>query len=490
LSIVSFSFLVLFLPISIGLYYITPKKNNLLFRNIILFFVSLVFYILEEPIFVFLLLGMIFLTWCFGKMAFEKKGTRTGKLAIALTIVANLFVVVIIFNKTEIIISIINQLFGRNFPEIKFDFPIGFSFFIFSSISYVVDIYRGQCKSNGTILETALYTSVFFKILQGPIISYRKFENQMSDRKESMELFSKGIWRLSVGLCKKVIIADMLYPLVHNMLSLDFSAIPLGDAWFICITYLVYLYFDFSGYSDMAIGLGKIFGFSIPENFNYPYISKSISEFWRRFHITLCVWFTEYLYYPILLGPSVRLRKFLQKRSVSSKAAKSVQNIFVLASVWLVTALWHGMNLNYAVWGLINCVGMLIEPHIKTFKNKRFNSAIRHAGMLLFLVVSMPLISINSFNDALLFYKALFFGALKMSDTIMFLAKNYGLILTIAILGCFPIVPAIKNKFIGLTNVKRRRIWDISSSIIMMALVLVSLGFIISRGTITFLYQQ
>jgi len=489
LNIVSAPFLFLFLPTVVGVYYLIPPKNDLGFRNLFLVLAGLFFYTWGEPVFVLLLIGMIFLTWIFGKMAYGKKGTRAGKTAVALTVIASLSVM-LLFGKLEFILSILSQLFGKDFSAFKTELPIGFSFFVFSSVSYVVDIYRGHCKSSGSFLQTALYTSAFFKVLQGPIISYRKFEGQISERQQSFDLIGNGIWRFSIGLCKKVIIADSLSFVVKQIQASDFSALTFGDAWLGCITYLVYLYFDFSGYSDMAIGLAKLFGYSIPENFNYPYVSTSVAEFWRRFHITLCVWFTEYLYYPILLGPSIRFRKYLQRNNVHAKTAKSLQNILVTASVWIVTALWHGMNLNYAIWGVINCAGMLIEPHLKPLKNKRLNTAIRRAGFLFFLFLSMPLISTGSFKESLLFYKAMLTGSFMFSDSGLLFLKDYWLYILIGILGCFPVLPYLKKKFLLLTDAKYHRLWDICAGILLIILVFISLSFLFTRDTVYFLYQK
>jgi len=489
LSIVSAPFLFLFLPAVVGVYYLIPAKKDLRFRNIFLVLAGIVFYTWGEPVIVFLLIGMIFLTWCFGKMAYKKNGTIAGKTAVFLTVITNLFVL-FVFGKLELILSFLTRLSGKDFSVFMRSLPIGFAFFVFSSISYVVDIYRDRGELSGSFFKTVLYTSAFFKVLQGPIVSYRKFESQISNRQQSFDLICEGVWRISIGLCKKLIIADSLSLMVKAIMSSDFSALSFGDAWLGCISYLVYLYFDFSGYSDMAIGLGKLFGYTIPENFNYPYISTSIADFWRRFHITLCNWFTEYLYYPVLLGPSIKYRKFLLKHKVGANTAKTLQNIFVVATVWLVTALWHGLNLNYALWGVVNCVGMLIEPHIKPIKNKSLNTAIRRAGMLIFLFLSMPLISIATFKDALMFYKAMFAGALTLSDTLIPYVANYGLYLIIGIIGCFPVLPYLKKKFFLMTNDKYHGLWDVCAGILLIILVFVSIAFLFSRETVVFLYQQ
>lgn len=474
MNIVSAPFLFLFLPAVIGIYYLIPKKKDLRLRNLFLVLASLFFYAWGEPVYIVLLLAMILLTYLCGNMANGRKGTFRGKAAVAIAIISNAS---ILFCFAKI------KYFSGN------GLPIGFSFFIFSSISYVVDNYRGVLKARGNILEAALYTSAFFRVLQGPIVSYHNFESQINSRQESLEKITKGIWRLSIGLCKKIIIADSLSYIVNDLLSQGLSNLTLFDGWFKCITYLVYLYFDFSGYTDMAIGMAEIFGFNIPENFNYPYVSASIAEFWQRFHITLCAWFTEYLYYPIMLGPSVKLRRFLQKRNIRASTAKSLQSIFVAASVWLVTTVWHGSNLNYIIWGFLNCAGMLISPHIKPFKNNHLNKAVHRALFLFFLLVTVPLISTGTFSDAMLVYRSMFSGALKVSDCSIFYIKNYGIYLIFGLLGCFPTLPAIKKLFVKTVPENNRFIWDIFGAIILFGLVIISVSFILTRDSVYFLYQ-
>ncbi len=489
MNIVSSPFLFLFFPIITGLYYLIPRKNGLKNRNIYIVFVSLFFYAYGEPLFIFLLLAMVAMTWLIGKLIDKKRKTVAGKSLLAFMIVMNV-AMLLVLGKFNYIIAFLNELFGKELPIHLYSFPLGFSFLAFSSISYVVDIYRGQCKTSDSLLNAALYICIFFKITQGPIISYRRFESQIENRTESFELVSEGARRFSLGLGKKMIIAHNLSFIVDQILSSDISELSLPDAWLGCISYLVYLYFDFSGYSDMAIGLAKVFGFSVPENFNYPYVSTSVAEFWRRFHITLCVWFTDYLYYPIALGPSVRFRKFLLSHNVKDKTAKTIQSIFVPACVWTVTALWHGINLNYAIWGLANCSAMLVESRIKLIKNKKMDKWFRRIGFLLFLFLSMPLISTDSFENTRLFYKAMFFGKLNITPVFRLFSQAYGLFLIIGIIGCIPLLPFIKKKIISTSSLKLQRAWDILSSVLLIFILLISLAYLIKSGTSDFLYQR
>lgn len=489
MNISSTEFLFLFLPIAVGIYYVIPKKDGLRLRNIFLVIVSLFFYAWGEPLFVIALMVLVISTWKLGEKAKKQKGTAAGKRAIAVSVIIN--VLTIIFcGKFNYIENVLEHWTGKELAYQIEDLPLGLSFFAFFSISYVVDNYRGKCKTRNTVLNTALYTCSFFNITAGPIITYGEFEKQIENRTESLDLFAEGVWRFSLGLGKKMIIAENLSFIVNHTIAAGSSSTTLLDAWLGCIAFLVYLYFDFSGYSDMAIGLGKMFGFSLPENFNYPYISTSVSEFWRRFHITLCAWFTEYLYYPIILGPSVRLRKFLMRLNVRSSVAKTIQGTFALASVWLVTAIWHGANLNYLIWGAANCSAMLIESRIGQTKDNKIDKALRRIGFLVFLFLSAPLISIDSIGNTFSYYQSMFAGKIEFSQTAIFLLKTYWPFLIVGVLGCFPIVPYVKNKVYSRLGKKCQIICEISSVVIMLIIVILSLAYLFRIGTPMFLYQQ
>jgi len=491
MSIASTVFLFLFLPTSIVGYYLIPCKKNLMLRNMFLLLISIFFYTWGEPIFIFLFLFLIVFTWLFGRMAEKGRNKAIGKMAVFLTICLNV-AVVLLFNKISLILSYMGLILGNNLSLLTTTLPIGFSFFGFYSISYVVDIYRGQCKSSKNILYTALYLSAFFKILQGPIISYHEFEPQLEARSLEKDNISKGIWRLSIGLGKKMIIAGNLAGLATAIFSSDFNTLSFADAWLGCIVYMVFMYFDFSGYSDMAIGLGQIFGFKVPENFNYPYISTSVAEYWRRWHITLCAWFRDYLYFPILLGPSIRFRKFLIRHNVNEQFAKTMQNIFVPSCVWIVTALWHGTNWNFTVWGLANSAAIIIEAKIKPLKNKKINTAVRWLGVMIFLALMKPFAYTTSLSNAGLYLKAMFLGngIYVFSDLVRYYLRTSAPFFLIGIVGCFPIMPYIKKKLYSFNNPIFRKAWDIGAAVVLMVIVVLSIGYLFKTGTVGFLYQQ
>jgi len=486
MSIVSPLFLFLFLPMAVGIYFVLPKGGNLLFRNLFLLFFSLVFYAWGEPVFIFLLLILIVLTWLLGKMAEGRQNTKTGNLAVFLTVVMNV--------GTLLFLGKIRSFFG--FPAssagVLSPLPAGFAFFAFHSISYVVDIYRGQCKAASKLLDAALYLSVFFKILQGPIISYRDFKPQIESRETSMDDFCRGIRRLAIGLGKKMIIAANLVNVTKIIFASDFSSLSLADAWIGCGVFMIVLYYDFSGYSDMAIGLARIFGFKMPENFNYPYVSTSVGEYWRRWHITLCAWFRDYLYFPIVLGPSVSFRKFLLRHHVDDRTAKTLQNIFVPSCVWLVTALWHGTNWNYTIWGMLNSSAMIVEPHLKPLKNKRMDKLIRWLAVMLILLLSVPLFCTGSLARAALFFRAMFAGTgiFAVSGSVRFYLSGCWCLLLIGTAGSFMLFPLLKKKLYPQKSLRLQAFWDWGETVFLFAVTVLALGFLFRDGNVTFMYQQ
>lgn len=486
MSIASTPFLFLFLPIAMGIYFLLPQSRNLMFRNLFLLIISLFFYAWGEPVFVLLLGLMIVLTWLLGKMADGCRNTKIGNTAVFLAVVMNVSTLLVL-GKLRFAFDLPELVTGSLSP-----LPIGLSFFAFHSISYVVDIYRGQCKAAPRLPDAALYLSIFFKMQQGPIISYHEFEPQIKCRRTTPEDFSEGIWRFAIGFCKKMIVASNLSVMVKSIFSSDFSFLPLSDAWIGCGIFLVVIYFDFSGYSDMAIGLAKIFGFKMPENFNYPYLSVSIGEYWRRWHITLCAWFRDYLYFPIVLGPSVSFRKFLLRHHVGDQTAKTMQNIFVPSCVWLVTALWHGTNWNYTIWGLANSSAMIIEPHFKSLKNKRADKLVRWFCVMLFLSFTVPLINTKSLDQAMLYFQAMLAGngIYAPSAPVLRYLKSYWPLLTIGTTGCLMFFPWLKKKIYPKINPAFQIFWQWGEAVFLFAAVALSLGILFKTGTVAFMYEQ
>ena len=329
----SISFLYYFLPIVIIIYFILPKKM----RNFILFIASMVFYFYGEPKYIFLMLTEILIAYI-GAILIDKYKSKS-LLIITISIHIGLLCV---FKYTDFIIDNINTVFNSSLPLLKIALPIGISFYTFQIISYLIDVYNGKVMVQKNLLKLATYISLFPQLIAGPIVRYETISEELDNRKTSIADFSYGVRRFIIGLSKKVLIANLLGELCNQFISTDEKTILFY--WIFAISYMLQIYFDFSAYSDMAIGLGRMFGFHFLENFNYPYISKSITEFWRRWHMSLSSWFKDYVYIP--LGGN---RKGLKKQ---------IRNIFI---VWLLTGMWHGASWNFIIWGLLFSIILIIE---------------------------------------------------------------------------------------------------------------------------------
>ena len=322
----SITFLFYFLPIVILVYYLVPRK----FKNIILLIASLIFYFYGEPKYTLLMIFSIICTYLLGLLMVKYK--KYSKIFLVSSILINVGILVY-FKYINFIIQNINLWLTNKIDFIYVALPIGISFYTFQMISYTVDVYRGQAKVQKNILKLAMYISLFPQLIAGPIVRYSSVEDQLENRKHTFEKFSLGVRRFIIGLGKKVLIANVLGELTSIFLSSNEMSVLYY--WLYGISAMLQIYFDFSGYSDMAIGLGKMFGFEFLENFNYPYIATSITDFWRRWHISLSSWFRDYIYIP--LGGN-RVSK-----------SKWIRNILI---VWILTGLWHGAAWNFIFWGL------------------------------------------------------------------------------------------------------------------------------------------
>ena len=322
----SITFLFYFLPIVIAIYYIVPNK----LKNAILLIFSLLFYFWGEPKYVFLMISSIVITYIFGLLI--NKFPKYKKFNLILFLITSLGILVY-FKYTNFLIQNINLWLKNKIDFINVILPIGISFYTFQMISYVVDVYRNQVDVQKNILKLALYVSLFPQLIAGPIVRYTTIVEELENRKCSFDKFAIGVRRFIIGLGKKVLIANTLGELNSIFLTSNDNSVLFY--WLYGISVMLQIYFDFSGYSDMAIGLGKMFGFEFLENFNYPYIATSITDFWRRWHISLSSWFRDYVYIP--LGGN-RVKKY-----------KWLINIII---VWALTGIWHGANFNYILWGI------------------------------------------------------------------------------------------------------------------------------------------
>ena len=338
----SLIFLFIFFPLTLFLYFIA---RNIKTKNFILVVASLIFYSWGEPVWVILLIFSSILDYTVSQAIEKHRNKPVTKFYLAVSVIVNLGLLAI-FKYSGFFISTINSAFGLSLPEPAFSLPIGISFYTFQTMSYSIDVYRGNVKAQKSFMNFLMFVSLFPQLIAGPIVRYSDIEDQISERAVTTEAFSAGMTRFMAGLGKKVLIANYAGSLATSLLK-DIDSAAVMSVWFGVLFYAFQIYFDFSGYSDMAIGLGKMFGFDYPENFKYPYISTSITEFWRRWHITLSSFFRDYVYIP-LGGNRVGI-------------PRQILNLLI---VWGLTGLWHGASWNFVLWGLYYFFFLCLEKFI------------------------------------------------------------------------------------------------------------------------------
>ncbi|WP_111937489.1 MBOAT family O-acyltransferase [Clostridium paraputrificum] len=380
----SVEFIFIFLPIVIFVYYVLLKKSRTS-QNIFLTFSSLFFYAWGEPKFVIIMIISILINWYLAIRVNKKRENKKSiKLLLCMNIIINLSIL-FIFKYLMFTLTNINNIFGSNLSVPNITLPIGISFFTFQAISYVIDVYRKNGEVQKNPLNVALYIAFFPQLIAGPIVRYETIAKQIKSRQETFDDFASGVCRFMVGLGKKVLLSNTLAIVADNAFNMNsINELSVSMAWLGAIAYTFQIYYDFSGYSDMAIGLGKMFGFSFLENFNYPYISKSISEFWRRWHISLGSWFRDYVYFP-LGGSRVDTKKRL------------LFNLFV---VWFLTGIWHGANWTFIIWGIMYFVLISIEKLIGF--EKKFNklSFIKHIYTMFFVILGWVIFRASNITEA------------------------------------------------------------------------------------------
>ena len=456
----SISFLYYFLPLVLIIYFIVPKK----FKNLVLLIFSLLFYFYGEPKYILLMLFEILVSFI-GAILIDK---YKDKSILILTLFIHI-ILLIIFKYTDFFITNINNIFNTNFKLLNIALPIGISFYTFQIISYLIDVYKGKVKVQKNIIKLATYVSLFPQLIAGPIVRYEVIANELDNRKHSFEDFAIGVRRFTIGLAKKVLIANILGELCTKFNLVEERSIILY--WLFAISYMLQIYFDFSAYSDMAIGLGRIFGIHFPENFNYPYISKSITEFWRRWHISLSTWFRDYIYIP-LGGNRVSKIKFLR-------------NILI---VWLLTGLWHGASWNFIIWGLSFGILLIIE---KLWLNKildKLPTFIKRIYVLFIVMISFIIFNANTINEAWHNIIGLFgFNKETFINTYtIYYLKSYLLVIIIAIIASTPLLKNIieklnKSKYLN-------KIINIIEPIYIITLLLITTSYLIDNSYNPFLY--
>ena len=458
----SITFLYYFLPAVLILYFVAPKA----LKNVVLLLASLFFYAWGEPRCVFLMLGTILFNYIFGILIEKTKTKKAKTIYLAISVTGTLSGL-LYFKYAGFFVENFAALTGISTPALNIALPIGISFYTFQILSYSVDVYRGEVPAQKNLITLATYIALFPQLIAGPIVRYKDVAEQLNSRTHSFDKAADGIKRFICGLSKKIILANTLGELCEGFYQ--GTDLSVAYFWLFAVSYMLQIYFDFSGYSDMAIGLGKIFGFDFLENFRYPFISGSITEFWRRWHISLGSWFRDYVYFP--MGGS-RVGK-----------VKLIFNLFV---VWFLTGFWHGAEWNFVMWGLFFFVFLTIEKFFLIDFLKK-SKVISHVYTLFLVAVSFVIFSGNGMEEALSRVGGLFGagGIPVISSGVVFALKNYGVVLAISIICATPL---LKKMYDRLNTTKVKSIINILEIPVLLALVIVATAYLADGSFNPFLY--
>ena len=454
----SITFLYYFLPLVIISYFISPKK----YKNLILLIFSLTFYFYGEGKLTIILLFSCIFNFLIAKQIDKQTNMKKRKQYLIIGLIINIGIL-IYYKYTNFLIENINNIFNINIKYLSVIMPLGISFFTFQTISYLIDVYKKDVKASKNIVNLSTYISLFPQLVAGPIVRYKTINEELENRQPNIEKISYGISRFIIGLSKKVLIANNLGLLIDNLNNINTTTL---STILISISFTLQIYFDFSGYSDMAIGLGKIFGFDFLENFNYPFISKSITEFWRRWHISLSSFFKDYIYIP--LGGS------------KCSKLKWVRNILI---VWSLTGLWHGAQWNFIIWGLFFAIILLIEKLLikKHLENKKILS---HIYTVVIVLISFTIFNSNTLNELITNLKnitGLSNIDLINKETIYYLKSNL-MLLAISIIGSTPL---LKNIYL---KIKDKKIIKVLEVIILFILLIIITAQLVNSSFNPFLY--
>ncbi|MGN0324847.1 MAG: MBOAT family O-acyltransferase [Lachnospiraceae bacterium] len=418
-------FLFCFLPVVLVLYYggcHILLRNNITAKNILLLIASLIFYAYGEGWFVLLLVVSMVMNYVFGLLI--DRAEHQKKLFLILALLCNLGLL-FVFKYLDFVLINCNRFFHTDFPLTKLELPIGISFFTFQAVSYIADVYRGAAKVQKNPIKLGLYISLFPQLVAGPIVRYDAIEKQMDERTETYPMFGEGVVRFIVGLGKKVLLADTMALFAGRILTTAAGGneLSVSMAWLGAIAYTLQIYYDFSGYSDMAIGLGKMFGFTFMENFNYPYIAKSVSEFWRRWHISVATWFRDYVYIPL---------------GGNTNSWKTYRNIFI---VWLLTGIWHGAGWTYIAWGMLYFIVLVFERLTGLGRTRKLPAVFAHIYTMFIVIIGMVIFMAPSLSIGMSYVgNMLGIGAAGWLDsTTLFYLKDNWIFFTLSVLFVTPI---------------------------------------------------
>ncbi len=456
----SISFIYFFLPPVLLLHTLLPKK----LKNIVLLISSIAFYFASEQFYIVLLLFSSMVDYCCSIMIskdFLKKASVITSIIVNLSLLC-------VFKYFDFFVGSINSAFGLSIPLLKIALPVGISFYTFQTMSYTLDVYKGRVKASKNFLNFLTYVTLFPQLIAGPIVRYEDVEKDLNDRKISLATFAEGVSVFAVGLAKKVILSNQLAELVERFNASSEQTVLFH--WMYVISYTLQVYFDFSGYSDMAKGIGKMLGFNFPQNFNYPFIASTVAEYWRRWHITLGTWFRDYLYFP--LGGS-RCGKI-----------KTIRNIFI---VWLLTGLWHGAAWNFVLWGVFFAFVLCAERFILKRFLEKIPKFLRHIYVLTTIAISMVIFNGNGISASIKQLLAMVgIGANGIfGNEALYYLKSYGVV----IISIFASLPAFKIIRKRLTQYKAySEAENIIAPIIPAVLIIVSTAYLVDGSFNPFLY--
>ena len=465
----SLVFLFVFLPIVLVLYYLSGKK----YRNYLLLLASLFFYAWGEPTYVVIMLISIGANYLCGLLVDEKRADKVRVTGVVISVIFNICMLGV-FKYSGFFVKNINTAFNTSLPVPEIALPLGISFFTFQAMSYVIDVYRKDAKVQKNIFDLSLYISLFPQLVAGPIVRYQTVANQIEEREHNIIKFGDGVRRFIIGLGKKVLLSNSLGMLADSVFGMQTYQLAVVSTWLGILAYSLQIFFDFSGYSDMAIGLGKMFGFEFLENFNYPYISQSASEFWRRWHISLGSWFRDYVYFP--LGGSRRgnVRTYI--------------NLFI---VWFLTGFWHGASWTFIAWGLY--FGLLIGME-KSYLGKLLNKVprfVRHIYLLLVVMIGWVFFRADSFSYSIEFIKNMFF----MGTNVIFdgvaasYINDYWFVLVLSMIFCMPIVDWFRRKIeVANDKILESNISYVLNSVVFTGILLIVIFKLVNSTYNPFLY--
>ena len=428
----SLLFLFFYLPVTLLVYYLSPAR----WRNLWLFLVNLVFYGWGEPVYIVLMVFSISVNYAAGWLV-DRHRDR-GKLILGLNAVVNLGLL-FFFKYYDFLAENLGGIPGLAFLHpLGIALPIGISFYTFQNMSYPIDVYRGDARSQRSYIRYGTYVALFPQLIAGPIVRYKDIADQLDHRQETAGKFASGVCRFCVGLSKKVLLANNIGALWDVYKAMDPASLSAADAWLGALAFTFQIYFDFSGYSDMAIGLGRMLGFDFVENFNYPYISRSITEFWRRWHISLSTWFRDYVYIP--LGGNRRGK------------GRQLLNLLI---VWTLTGIWHGASWNFLFWGLYYALLLILE---KLFLYDRLQKApawIGHVYALILVVIGWVLFSVEDLPSCLMYLRSMFFGGAGLcSGTFLYYLRSFAPSVIVMAFASTPLAKALYRRLpAGLTKV-------------------------------------